>query len=132
MRTSFSERLEDGRVTSGPYGSGSSDGPYGAFFVFGPCGEELKIISSGGDETGWEHVSISTKRRVPNWKEMCFVKELFWTEQECVIQFHPPESEYVNNHPFCLHLWKPVKIDIPMPPSILVGSKALGTIPVRA
>jgi hypothetical protein len=58
---------------------------------------------------------------------MCFVKSLFWDDEETVIQFHPAVSAYVNNHSHCLHLWKP-PFDMPLPPSILVGIKALGTL----
>ncbi len=133
MRNKFSDKLEDGRVTSGPMASHRDWGGYGAFFVHGPCGEELKIIASGADaddkvSDGWEHVSISTRRRVPNWQEMCFVKDLFWSEEECVIQFHPPRSEYVNNHPNCLHLWRPTDNHVRLPPSILVGHKDKGVL----
>jgi hypothetical protein len=71
----------------------------------------------------WEHVSVSGNRRVPNWQEMCFVKDLFWAEEECVMQLHPPKSEYVNCHPFCLHLWRSLEQPIPTPNSILVGLK---------
>ena len=56
---------------------------------------------------------------------MCFVKDLFWDETETVIQFHPPRSEYVNNHNFCLHLWRH-KEGHRLPPSILVGLKSRG------
>lgn len=128
MKITLPEKLEAGRLRTGPYGSNATEGTYGAFFVFGPCGEELKIVSSGGDETGWEHVSVSTRRRPPNWQEMSFVKDLFWEAAECVMQLHPPHSEYVNNHANCLHLWRPTRESIPMPPSILVGVKGLGTI----
>lgn len=128
MRPILPERIEEGRVISGPLGSDPAWGPYGAFMIYGPCGEELKIIASGADETGWEHVSVSTHRRVPNWIEMCFVKNLFWDEEECVVQFHPPKSDYVNNHPYCLHLWKPTRVTIPRPPSELVGFKSVGTL----
>ncbi len=82
------------------------------------------IVSDGG---GWEHVSVTIApqgkdaTRTPTWDEMCWVKNQFWGEDECVIEYHPPKSEYVSCHPFCLHLWKPVGIDIPMPPSIMVG-----------
>jgi hypothetical protein len=72
-------------------------------------------------EYGWEHVSVSVDGRVPNWQEMCFVKNLFWSDEECVVQFHPPKSEYVNLHPYCLHLWKPLERDVLLPPSLLVG-----------
>jgi len=113
--------------------SDSRWGAYGAFFVQGPCGEELKIVASGADaddgvSRGWEHVSVSTRRRPPNWQEMCFVKDLFWEEEECAIQFHPPRSEYVNNHPHCLHLWGRADGAIPTPPSILVGRKDMGEL----
>ena len=79
------------------------------------------VIASDG--AGWEHVSVSLKNRTPNWAEMCFIKDLFWNEEDCVVQFHPPKSEYVDNHPNCLHLWKPIGKQIKTPPSILVGFK---------
>lgn len=31
-------------------------------------------------------------------------------------QLHPAKSEYVNIHPYCLHLWRPLEREIPMPP----------------
>ena len=77
---------------------------------------------------GWEHVSVSCERRIPNWLEMSFVKRLFWAPEECVVQFHPPESKYVNNHPHVLHLWRWTRGKFPMPPSILVGCKTIGII----
>lgn len=125
MRESLSDRLERGRIRTGELASdaGSLEG---AFHLMGPKAAELVIVSSGVDrEFGWEHVSVSVsaRRRTPNWDEMCFVKDLFWRPDECVVQFHPPRSEYVNCHPFCLHLWKPIGVEIPMPPSILVGPK---------
>ena len=133
MRETFPERLELGRVRHGEFCSDLSWGGYGYFFVQGPCGEELKIIASGGDAddpvgAGWEHVSVSTRRRCPNWQEMCFVKALFWEPEECVVQFHPPESEYVNNHRFVLHLWRHKTLVFPTPPAILVGVKDAGTL----
>jgi hypothetical protein len=54
---------------------------------------------------------------------MCQVKAMFWDEDDCVIQYHPPRSEYVNNHQNCLHLWRPIGVSLPMPPSIMVGIK---------
>lgn len=121
MRQDFPERLENGRIRDGRFAS-SPGVTWGAFFVQGPCGAKLKIIAVDGAETGWDHVSVSVRNRPPNWQEMSFVKDLFWDAEETVIQFHPPRSEYVNNHPFCLHLWKP-PYKVPLPPSILVGIK---------
>lgn len=62
--------------------------------------------------------------RCPTWEEMCFVKSLFWDDNEAVMQLHPPKSDWVNNHPYCLHLWKPNNQQIPLPPSIMVGNKS--------
>jgi hypothetical protein len=105
------------RVRTGLYGSDESYGNNGMFIV--PFESyEFRIIASDGE--GWEHVSLSLKNRTPNWKEMCFFKNMFWGEEETVIQFHPPKSEYVNNCETCLHLWKPRNHEIMLPPSILV------------
>ncbi len=53
---------------------------------------------------------------------MCFVKRLFFRDDETVIQFHPAKRNYVNDYPFCLHLWRPQRQDIPLPPQQLVGA----------
>lgn len=101
--------------------SNSSYGNNGAFQFQGPKNQGLRVIVSDGE--GWEHVSVSCTNRCPNWPEMCFIKDLFWGEEETVIQYHPPKSEYVNCHPNCLHMWKPIGIDIFTPPSEFVGPK---------
>lgn len=95
----------------------------GWFWVF-PNG--LKVIASWGER--WDHVSVSRPDRTPTWEEMCWVKDRFFHPHECVVQYHPPESEYVNNHAHCLHLWRPQKSVMPTPPSILVGIKAYGVL----
>jgi len=89
-----------------------------SFFI--PCGDKtlLVIASDGG---GWEHVSVSLANRCPTWKEMCRVKDLFWDEDELVIQYHPAKDQYVNNHKHCLHMWKPQDVEVPIPPKIMVG-----------
>jgi len=127
MRLNPCEKLEKGRIRHGEYAS-TSGHMYGAFEIFGPKGTLLRIISSGFDELtdGWEHVSVSTTHRPPNWAEMCMVKDLFWNEDECVIQYHPPRKVYVNYHPHCLHLWRPDFVEIPLPPMILIGPSDTG------
>ena len=88
-------------------------------------GRQLHCIASNG--LGWEHVSVQAiqgkKSRLPSWPEMCQVKAMFWDESDTVIQIHPPENEYVNQHPNILHLWRPIDQTIPMPRSIMVGLK---------
>lgn len=58
---------------------------------------KLTVIASDG--FGWDHVSVSLPNRCPNWPEMCFIKDLFFKEDETVIQFHPKKSSYKNIHP---------------------------------
>ena len=115
MKTPNEYRLKEGIM--------ASDDSYGnnGCFIIPFESYELTVIASDGE--GWEHVSVSLNNRCPNWKEMCFIKSLFWDENECVVQYHPPEGEYVNNHDNCLHLWKHTDKEFPLPPSILVGIK---------
>lgn len=120
--------LEHYRLRVGPYASppGAS---YGAFHnVPGPCGEKLTIIVADGNETGWDHVSVSTRRRIPNWIEMSWVKDRCWDEEDCVVQFHPPKSRYINNYSKVLHMWRWLGGEFATPPDILVGFKELGEL----
>lgn len=116
---------EQYRETRGVMFSNASFGNNGSFLVPISSRSYLHCIASDGMD--WEHVSVvafsDKKQRTPTWAEMCKVKELFWSETDCVVQYHPPKSEYVNNHKHCLHLWKPSLINIPTPPSELVGLK---------
>ncbi len=117
----FDPILEQSRQNHGKFKSSPGD-RFGYFFlrykIF-----DLVVIADDGALCGWEHVSVSLKHRTPNWAEMCFVKNLFWDETETVVQFHPKKSEYVNCHPYVLHLWRKVGQEHELPPSILVGPK---------
>ena len=126
----FSPQLDIWRIRRGPYASSIGD-DYGAFVVPGPCGRDLRVIASPGDanlDIPWEHVSVSLTNRPPNWEEMCFVKDLFWDHEEAVMQLHPPKSRWINNHNYCLHLWRPWNQEIPLPPDEAVGKKELGEL----
>lgn len=125
MKFKMPEHVERGRITRGYWGTHRDSGFNGMFVV-----PPLKLVVSDG--TGWlenlpppvfEHVSVSRRDRCPNWDEMCQVKGWFWDPEELVIQYHPPRSAYVNQHKFCLHLWKPVGVEIPLPPHLAVGWK---------
>jgi len=118
---------EMSRVKTGPMASCLFDGNNGAFLFRLNNGQHVCVICSDG--MGWEHVSVSMQKRCPTWDEMCEVRDIFWGEEDCVVQFHPPKSEYVNQHPYCLHLWKPIGVELPRPPMIMVGTKAKGTMP---
>lgn len=131
MRVPEEYRLKDHEVL----GSNAGHGNNGFFIVPHPKITDYAYQVQASDGMGWEHVSISLikkeKRnikaveRCPTWGEMCWVKTLFWGDEEAVMQLHPPKSEWVNNHPYCLHLWRPREINIPLPESIMVGHKKL-------
>ena len=93
------------------------DGGFGEIWIAGKPWATV-VWSWGG---GWDHVSVSPiKRNVPSWDEMCRVKDMFWNEDEVVVQYHPRKSDYVNICKNCLHLWKPLESDMPTPPKIYV------------
>lgn len=72
-----------------------------------PTGVRASVIA-GNNEDGWEHVSIELyARRLPTLEEMCYVKDLFWDDEEEVVQIHPKKSEYVDMTE-ALHLWRPI------------------------
>lgn len=93
----------------------------GAFILRGPLGRDLFVMVSDG--LGWDHLSASLVRKEleepPAWVEMCWLKDQFFEPEETVIQYHPPQSQYVNFSE-CLHLWRPQEGTVPMPPLMLV------------
>ena len=107
------------RVREGVFGA--QEGNNGAFRLVLDKGTRMLAIASDGG--GWEHVSVSRTDRCPTWEEMCQVKDMFWSDEDCVVQFHPPKSEYVNYHPDCLHLWRQIGQDQAMPDALMVGIK---------
>ena len=81
-------------------------------------GKTMCVVFSWGG--GWDHVSASFTNRTPTWDEMCVLKDIFFREDECCVEYHPAYSNYVNIHPYCLHLWRPQHENIPTPPNIYV------------
>ena len=137
----FDPKLERYRYNTDLVPRNEPGNPSGIFIIPGPHGTPLTIIADDGAASGWEHVSVAAHKaeafkkprsermgvqdqRTPDWLEMCHVKNLLWSEEECVVQFHPPQSNYVNSHPHVLHLWRWRHGDFPRPPSHLVGSLA--------
>lgn len=106
--------------------------PAGQFVLKSPYGSYLFVIACDADPMEWlqdigpgqtfDHVSVSVNtsglphKRTPTWEEMNWVKDIFFEPEELVIQYHPPKSQYVNNHEHVLHLWKIVGFEIPLPP----------------
>lgn len=126
MRTDWTH-LEKFRTS--PRGYESKPGDTFGWFVWLNGKTQLRAMAVDGTETGWEHVSVTVAyksgkkwvERMPRWEEMRKVKAAaFWLPDECVVQFHPPERNYINLHQHCLHLWRNVRETFPTPPEILV------------
>ena len=116
------ESLRQADLELAVYGAHGDRGN-GVFELTGPDGRCFAIASSG---MGWEHVSVSLAGRpmvAPSWATMCHVKGLFWAPEDTVVQYHPRESECVNQHKGTLHLWRPLNAKMPTPPAIMVGMK---------
>lgn len=127
----FGETTNDPRIKAASiYNSTDDEGNNGAFVLpkqGSKVGFYFFIIASSGMD--WEHVSVSIipQMRCPTWEEMCYIKSFFWEDEEAVMQLHPPKSEWVNNHPYCLHLWRPILKEIPLPPKGMVGLQRMNT-----
>lgn len=105
----------------------------GHFMLNGPEGHDLFVVVSNGSdwhECGladppWEHVSVTRRPsgslvRIPTWREMEFVRSCFFEDEELVLQFSVPRSKHVNVHEGCLHLWRPIGAEVPLPPPATV------------
>ena len=114
------EILSSGRIIPADAGFDGGSGWITGLDRKKPKRHAVVVWSYGG---GWDHVSVSWNNRCPTWDEMCEVKKLFFYPEEVCVQYHPPESEYVNQFPYCLHIWRCQQPGMPMPPSWMVGLK---------
>lgn len=98
----------------------------GGAFVLRTDTANLRIVASWGG--GWDHVSVSTRTRVPRYYEMRAVKRVFFKPEEWAMELHAPLSLHINFSPKVLHLWRPHVLhlwrpqsgDIPVPPRMFV------------
>jgi hypothetical protein len=68
----------------------------------------LKVIYSVDREADgqlWLHLSLSRQSRLPSWDDLRYVKDAFLGADRVAYQVLPRAAEYVNLHPFVLHLW---------------------------
>lgn len=81
------------RLVTGRMGSNANFGNNGAFVIPSPISEGRKFVIIASDGMGWEHVSIHCERKneqfTPYWDEMCFIKDLFWDDEDVVINCIP-------------------------------------------
>jgi len=61
------------------------------------------IVSKDG---GRWHLSISHKKRLPTYDELKQARYRFTPDNIYMAQIFPPMKEFVNIHPYCLHLWE--------------------------
>ena len=113
---------------------GKANEPAGIYAIPHPTIDKYLYWIVFSDGEGWEHLSVSLRKtvtramvrqveRCPTWPEMCFLKNLFWMPSEATVQFHPAMADYVNNHEFVLHIWRPIVVVFPVPDPIMVGLK---------
>lgn len=94
----------------------------------------VKITVICSQDIEWEHCSIVIRgsKRLPNYRELTYVKSLFWSEDDLVVQYFPPKEYHVNNLSNCLHLFRNRLNRIATPPAemvgILEGSKNLAKV----
>lgn len=101
------------------YGN-AGDETCGVFRMPSPIdGQTMIIVAAQGND--WDHVSVSRTSRCPNWPEMEFIRRMFFNDDETVVQFHVPRTDHINVHPYCLHMWRPQKVELPRPPGWMVG-----------
>lgn len=63
---------------------------------------------------------VSLVDRCPTWDEMEAVRRIFFHDREWAMQLHLPGEKKINVHPYCLHLWRPQNLPIPIPPEWMV------------
>jgi hypothetical protein len=73
----------------------------------------LEVIESSGgpgmygpdDKADWLHTSVAYGHKLPSWEELGMVKRIFVGPNMQSIMVFPPAKEYVNIHPYVLHLY---------------------------
>jgi hypothetical protein len=56
---------------------------------------------------------------------MDYIKRLFFHPEEVCFQLHVSSAEHISNHDYCLHIWRPLEQQIPLPPPEMVGTKGV-------
>lgn len=95
------------------------------FFARNPARDLIVGVSECLEKDGrrWRHVSASKPKRVPNYEEMCLVKNIFVGDEVEAYQVGAPKSRHVSIHPNCLHWWAPM--DGAVLPDFSMGGMAI-------
>jgi len=65
----------------------------------------LGSVEEKDDGKKWLHISVSHRRRMPSYEEMCYVKKHWIGDEHKAIEVHAPVEEHFNFHEHCRHLW---------------------------
>jgi hypothetical protein len=67
---------------------------------------DLEVLMTKDTKDGQTriHMSVSHANRLPTWEEMKELREKYLPLNRDFIMFFPKIEDYVNIHPYCLHL----------------------------
>jgi hypothetical protein len=65
----------------------------------------LMTVEVSPEGKRWIHVSVSLQHRIPTFSELATVKEWIIGRERRAIHVWPRESEKINIHPNCIHIW---------------------------
>lgn len=83
----------------------SCDPPPGVETDFGAYRMGGCTVFVGRSSLGW-HVSISHPHRYPTWDEIAHARYSLVPDDVTMAMLLPPQSEFVNVHSNCFHLWE--------------------------
>lgn len=106
------------RVTQGVLATDRGHGNNGAFLI-PATGHPAAVIAS--DQDGWEMVSIAHCERPLTLAEVDAIRDLFWSQDDVVIQFHFPHQDRKGQHRYAVKLWRRAGQDAQLPPRHLLG-----------
>lgn len=96
---------------------------FGEFKI--PIDEKSYFFVGASTDFGWDHIALrkivkmerSSVEVTPIANEVEYIKKLFFRD-EVAIEVHPKKEDYVNLNHATLHLWRPNRNDLIMPPKI--------------
>ena len=75
---------------------------------------DLTVLASVGG--GWDLVTVIGPDRHPDPDEMGLVLRTFFQDHEWAVQYHFQDRANVRRHPHTLQLWRPVGVNLRLPP----------------
>lgn len=97
------------------------DGLEGRFWVVSKTTSVIASCLEYDDKNYWVHLSVARKTEMPSFELLKKIKE-FVIGDRWAVQVFPPSGEYVNIHPYCLHLYAPADENYrPLPDFRIMG-----------